>query len=219
MNSASPVICRSGRTVTPGDCMSTMSKCQPLVADRRTVGAGEQHAPQRAYCATLVKKPPTCDAPTAIALARARFDRGKIGPCIRLGEALALTSSADRIGGRKRSRCSGVPWLMIVAASAVPACWRGSGREPARAPRRDRAPPHEHSRGPARPVHAAPAAVVEPPLPVQSELEHGVVPARLRASVVGLEPCPQLVAERELTFVEAVLKVFALRAARRRRAQ
>ena len=45
LKSSSPVICVSGRTVTPGLCMSTSRNVMPLCLGASRIGAHQQHAP------------------------------------------------------------------------------------------------------------------------------------------------------------------------------
>ena len=88
LNSAWPVISRSGRTSTPGWCMSIANQVMPWCLGSSGVGAGDQHA----EVGDLAARRPhllTVDDPLVAVLDRAGREPGEIGSGTGLAEQLA----------------------------------------------------------------------------------------------------------------------------------
>ena len=88
LNSASPVSCTSGRTSTPGACMSTTKYVRPRCFGTSGLRAREQHPPPR----QVRERRPHLLAvhhPLVAVAHRARRQPGDVGARARLGEQLA----------------------------------------------------------------------------------------------------------------------------------
>src|SRR3954467_4243113 len=118
LNSASPVICTSGRTSTPSCSMSMRKYVSPrCLGASGFVRASSMH--HFDWCANVVHTfwpVTTYSSPSRTALvfsdARSEPDSGSLKPWHHI-------SSADRIGARKRSFCSSVPWPITVGPPIV----------------------------------------------------------------------------------------------------
>ena len=98
LNSASPVICRSGRTWTSACSMSIRKYVRPLCLARVRVGAGDEHAPLGVLGA---RRPDLLagDDPVVAVADGAGLERGEVRAGLRLGEALTpdLLAGEDRL--------------------------------------------------------------------------------------------------------------------------
>ena len=111
LNSASPVIWRSGRTSTPGACMSTMKYVRPLCFGRSGSVRGDEHA----AVGEVRERVPhllAVDDPLVAVAHRAGREAGEVGTRARLGEQLApdLFAGEHRaqraLAGARRCRAS-----------------------------------------------------------------------------------------------------------------
>ena len=204
-NSASSVICRSGRTVMPGVFMSTSSRLMPLCFGASgSVRQRRKH--QSAMSAWLVHTfwPfTTYSSPRRSALVRSA---GQVGAGAGLGEALA----PELVAVHHRTQEAVALRLRAVLEERRPdQVDVGLGGRPWRAHLVERLveEPALHHRGAAaavlaRPRDGGPAAVEEPPLPLPGDLDpHRVLDPRPAVVApplgrqVALEPVARLVGE------------------------
>ena len=138
LNSESPVICRSGRTSTPGACMSTTRNEMPRCFGGVRIGAHEPDAPAGEL---RVARPHllAADRPARFAVGTggrlgARGERREVAARAGLAEQLAPDLARRRgSGAASAARCSSVPCASSVGpARLMPTRLTGCGA-PARA--------------------------------------------------------------------------------------
>ena len=118
MNSASPVICTSGRMSTPGASMSTTSSDSPR-GPEVPASVRARHSPQRANWAYDVHTfwPETCHPPS---VASARVDSpDRSDPAPGSLKSWHQISSALAIGRSQRAHCSSVPCASRVGPARL----------------------------------------------------------------------------------------------------
>ena len=138
LNSDVPVICTIGRISMPGGVHADQQERDALVLRRVAVGAGEHEAPvapvrQRRPHLLAVDHPLVAvDAASGSGL-----HVGQVASRRRARSSPGTTArSPSRIGGRKRSCCSGVPKWISVGPIGPRRCGRaGRGRRRGRTPR------------------------------------------------------------------------------------
>ena len=116
LNSASPVIWRSGRTSTPGRFHVDDEGRQPGVLDRLRIGAHDEQTPPRDVGERRPHLLPVDDPLVAVADA-AGGESGEVGTGARFGEQLA----PDLLAGEQRAQVAllllGVPHVISVGAT------------------------------------------------------------------------------------------------------